>query len=68
MAKAGNIERVVERADTELMPPSMYKVILNNDDYTPMDFVVEVLQLFFKMNEHQATEIMLQIQIGRAHV
>ncbi|ABM00263.1 MULTISPECIES: ATP-dependent Clp protease adapter ClpS [Shewanella] len=61
MAKAGNIERVVERADTELMPPSMYKVILNNDDYTPMDFVVEVLQLFFKMNEHQATEIMLQI-------
>ncbi|QYK03736.1 ATP-dependent Clp protease adapter ClpS [Shewanella zhangzhouensis] len=61
MAKAGNIERVVERADTKLMPPSMYKVILNNDDYTPMDFVVEVLQLFFKMNEHQATEIMLQI-------
>ncbi|MBT1445824.1 ATP-dependent Clp protease adapter ClpS [Shewanella sp. JM162201] len=61
MAKAGNIERVAERADTELMPPSMYKVILNNDDYTPMDFVVEVLQLFFKMNEYQATEIMLQI-------
>ncbi|MGI2261547.1 ATP-dependent Clp protease adapter ClpS [Shewanella sp. GXUN23E] len=61
MGKTGNIERVQSRAETELMPPSMYKVILNNDDYTPMDFVVEVLQMFFKMNEQQATDIMLTI-------
>ncbi len=37
----------------------MYKVILNNDDYTPMDFVIEMLQLFFRKDEAQATEIML---------
>lgn len=33
----------------EVKPPSMYKVILNNDDYTPMEFVIDVLQKFFHM-------------------
>ena len=61
MGKVGNIENVEERVESELMPPSMYKVILNNDDYTPMDFVIEVLQLFFKKTEEQATDIMLAI-------
>lgn len=61
MGKAVNIEHVEERVESELMPPSMYKVILNNDDYTPMDFVIEVLQLFFKKNEQDATDIMLAI-------
>ncbi|MGL4205145.1 MAG: ATP-dependent Clp protease adapter ClpS [Aeromonadaceae bacterium] len=46
---------------TRLQPPSMYKVVLNNDDYTPMDFVVEVLQKFFRLNIEQATEIMLSV-------
>jgi len=36
-------------------------VILNNDDYTPMDFVIEVLQIFFRKNEQEATDIMLTI-------
>lgn len=45
----------------QLKPPPMYKVILNNDDYTPMDFVVEVLVRFFRMNSEQATDVMLQI-------
>lgn len=44
-----------------LQPPSMYKVILNNDDYTPMDFVVEVLQKYFSFNEERSTQIMLDI-------
>ncbi|BDM64921.1 ATP-dependent Clp protease adapter protein ClpS [Shewanella sp. NFH-SH190041] len=61
MGKTGNIERVRARVEAELMPPPMYKVILNNDDYTPMDFVVDVLQMFFRMDEQQATEIMLTI-------
>ena len=45
----------------ELKPPSMYKVIINNDDYTPMDFVVEVLMTFFGMNEEKATQVMLLV-------
>ena len=61
MGKTGNIEHVEERVESELMPPSMYKVVLNNDDYTPMDFVIEVLQVFFRKNEQEATDIMLTI-------
>ncbi|MDF1757091.1 MAG: ATP-dependent Clp protease adapter ClpS [Legionellaceae bacterium] len=46
---------------TELLEPKKYKVFLLNDDYTPMDFVVTVLQKFFNMNEEVATQIMLQV-------
>lgn len=42
-------------------PPSMYKVILLNDDYTPMEFVVDVIQRFFSKNREQATQIMLKV-------
>lgn len=42
-------------------PPSMYKVLLLNDDFTPMDFVIVVLQRFFGMDKEQATRIMLQV-------
>ncbi len=42
-------------------PPSMYKVLLLNDDYTPMEFVVEVLQRFFNKDREQATQIMLKV-------
>ena len=45
----------------ELKPPSMCKVIINNDDYTPMDFVIEVLMKFFKMDQERATDTMLQV-------
>lgn len=41
--------------------PPMYKVVLLNDDYTPMEFVVEVLQMFFNMNREKATQIMLAV-------
>lgn len=41
--------------------PPLYKVLLLNDDYTPMDFVVEVLMRFFKKSELEATRIMLQV-------
>lgn len=52
---------VVEEAKPKLKPPSQYKVIILNDDYTPMDFVVEVLEIFFDMNRDKATRIMLQV-------
>ncbi|OGS92429.1 MAG: ATP-dependent Clp protease adapter ClpS [Gallionellales bacterium GWA2_60_18] len=48
-----------ERAKTE--PPRMFKVILFNDDYTTMDFVIEVLERFFAMNRERALQIMLQV-------
>ena len=41
--------------------PSLYKVLLLNDDFTPMDFVIEVLQQFFHMNAEKATRVMLQV-------
>jgi ATP-dependent Clp protease adaptor protein ClpS len=42
-------------------PPPMFKVLLLNDDYTPMDFVIAVLQRFFAMGTEQATQIMLKV-------
>lgn len=47
--------------ELELRPPSMYQVVLNNDDYTPMDFVIEVLMQFFRLNQEAATRVMLQV-------
>jgi ATP-dependent Clp protease adaptor protein ClpS len=46
---------------TSAKPPPMYRVLLLNDDYTPMDFVVGVLQLVFVMTREQATQVMLQV-------
>ena len=45
----------------KLKQPPLYKVILINDDYTPMDFVVDVLRSFFNMNVEKATQIMLKV-------
>ncbi|WP_434938021.1 ATP-dependent Clp protease adapter ClpS [Shewanella sp. HL-SH8] len=61
MAKIGSIEKVEEKVESDIQRPNLYKVVLNNDDYTPMDFVVEVLQRFFDKNEQQAVDIMLAI-------
>lgn len=55
------IDTVVERVKPQLKKPSMYKVILLNDDYTPMEFVIEVLQIFFSLNREKATQIMLAV-------
>ena len=48
-------------ARPELKRPSLYKVVLLNDDYTPMEFVIDVLQEFFSMNREKATQIMLAV-------
>lgn len=49
----------VERSKSK--PPKLYKVVLFNDDYTTMDFVIEVLQTFFLMNRERATQVMLKV-------
>ncbi len=54
-------DTVVEKAKPKLKRPKLYKVVLLNDDYTPMEFVVHILKVFFNMNEDKATNIMLQI-------
>lgn len=51
----------LEAQRTKLEPPKMYKVMLLNDDYTPMDFVIAVLQRFFSLDTEQATRIMLKV-------
>lgn len=51
----------VEESRPKVREPSRYKVILLNDDFTPMDFVVDILQFFFGMNEENATNIMLNV-------
>ena len=52
---------VLESLQSRLKPPPLYKVVLLNDDYTPMDFVVMVLLQFFAKTREQATEIMLKV-------
>ncbi len=51
----------VETGKPELARPPMYSVLLLNDDYTPMDFVVDVLMHFFSMNIEKATQVMLHV-------
>jgi ATP-dependent Clp protease adaptor protein ClpS len=51
----------------KLQKPPMFKVILLNDDFTPMEFVIEVLQIFFGMNREKATQIMMSVHtMGKA--
>jgi len=51
----------LQETKAKLKRPPLYKVILNNDDYTPMDFVVHILELFFSMDRNNATRIMLEV-------
>jgi len=54
-------ELVVEESKPAVKKPPLYQVILLNDDYTPMDFVVEVLEIIFGMDRQQATRVMLEV-------
>jgi ATP-dependent Clp protease adaptor protein ClpS len=64
-----NIEEIVRQkvaepeVRTENKLPRKYRVVLLNDDYTPMDFVVDVLKHFFHLSEETAVQVMLQVHI-----
>jgi len=66
MSDDQNIERyddglALQEAKPKLKRPPMYKVILLNDDYTPMEFVVHILEAFFGMDRERATHVMLNV-------
>jgi ATP-dependent Clp protease adaptor protein ClpS len=52
---------VALKTRTRTKKPSMYKVLMLNDDYTPMEFVIHVLEKFFSKNQDEATQIMLHV-------
>src|SRR5438552_14406457 len=52
---------LLEAKKAKLKAPPLFKVLLLNDDYTPMEFVVLVLQKFFSMTREQATQVMLKV-------
>ena len=54
-------EVAVKEAQPKLKRPSLYRVVLINDDFTPMEFVVEVLESIFGMERSQATRVMLEV-------
>jgi ATP-dependent Clp protease adaptor protein ClpS len=57
----GNGTAVITRTRAQTKRPSMYRVLLLNDDYTPMEFVILVLQSYFNKNQEEATQIMLHV-------
>lgn len=60
---------LLEEAKPKLRRPPLFKVVILNDDYTPMEFVVQVLEVFFGMDREKATQIMLTIHTqGKAVV
>ena len=61
MATGTRGDSLLEVEKSKVKPPSLYKVLLLNDDYTPMDFVVSILQKFFSMNREQAAQVMLKV-------
>jgi len=61
MATRQREDTVLEAKKSRVKPPPMFKVLLLNDDYTPMDFVIAVLQKFFALSREKATQIMLKV-------
>jgi ATP-dependent Clp protease adaptor protein ClpS len=61
MATRHDPSTVVEQRESRVAPPPMYQVVLLNDDYTPMEFVVIVLQKFFSMTREKATQVMFAV-------
>jgi ATP-dependent Clp protease adaptor protein ClpS len=54
-------ELAVEEAQPKVKPPPLYRVVLLNDDFTPMEFVVDILESVFGMERTRATQVMLEV-------
>jgi ATP-dependent Clp protease adaptor protein ClpS len=61
MATKHDPSTLLEQREATVKLPPMYQVVLLNDDYTPMEFVVSVLQKFFTMGREKATQVMLKV-------
>ncbi|HEY5622169.1 MAG TPA: ATP-dependent Clp protease adapter ClpS [Gammaproteobacteria bacterium] len=61
IGEEGDHALAVEEARPRLRKPPLYRVVLLNDDYTPMEFVVQVLQKIFSMDRSTATRVMLEV-------
>jgi len=61
--RGGQTGLVVEESAPEVKQPPLYSVVLLNDDYTPMEFVVDVLERFFRMDREAATRVMLEVHV-----
>ena len=59
--RSPNFDLAVEESRPQIKEPPLYRVVLLNDDYTPMDFVIEILKLFFGMSHDRATQVMLHV-------
>jgi len=59
--QADVVVQEVEEVKPQLKQPAMYQVVLHNDDFTPMEFVVAVLELFFNMDKETATRVMYEV-------
>ena len=67
MKQDGQVGLLSEKTRPKLKKPKMYKVLILNDDFTPMDFVVDVLKVYFSMDNEMATQLMLKVHYtGRA--
>lgn len=63
LATKKDSEEMVQEAKTQLKPPAMYQVVMHNDDFTPMEFVVAVLEVFFNMDRVKATKVMYEVHL-----
>jgi ATP-dependent Clp protease adaptor protein ClpS len=61
LQRDGGIREALAPEELKLKPPPLYRVVLLNDDYTPMEFVVEILRKFFGLNVEIATRVMLKV-------
>jgi ATP-dependent Clp protease adaptor protein ClpS len=61
LERIDSFDIAVDEAQPKVKPPSLYRVVLLNDDFTPMEFVVEILESIFGMERTRATQVMLEV-------